>query len=162
MLVLRRASGEACPDVFASFPRYLQPGDCLVLNDTRVLAARLFGRREGSGGRVEAFLLAPEADGTWQCFLRPGRRLRPGNRIDLEGDGGSLTVERRHEDGSFSVSFDVADVPGLLDRAGSVPLPPYIRREPSDTERFNASFNWMAVGVIPTVPKIAYRVGPGG
>jgi len=97
MLVLRQGSGGRRAALFQDLPGYLRPGDLLVLNDTRVIAARLFGHRDPSGGRVEAFLLEAVSPRRWHCLLRPGRRLRPGDRVAVEGAPGELTRARYEE-----------------------------------------------------------------
>ncbi|NLF17321.1 MAG: tRNA preQ1(34) S-adenosylmethionine ribosyltransferase-isomerase QueA [Lentisphaerae bacterium] len=143
MLVLRQGSGGRQAALFQDLPGYLRPGDLLVLNDTRVIAARLFGHRDPSGGRVEAFLLEAVSPRRWHCLLRPGRRLRPGDRVAVEGaPGRAFVVAARREDGTFEIDFDDADVIDLLDQAGHVPLPPYIHRQASaaDRERYQTVY----------------------
>ncbi|HQL86740.1 MAG TPA: tRNA preQ1(34) S-adenosylmethionine ribosyltransferase-isomerase QueA [Lentisphaeria bacterium] len=142
MLVLERRSGAFSRHGFIEFPQYLRSGDCLVINDTRVLCARLWGHRAQTGGRVQAFLLTPAAGGEWTCMLRPGRRLPPGARVELEAAAGSFVVTRKNQDGTFQVRFDVEDVFALMERAGQIPLPPYIDREPlpEDRERYQTVY----------------------
>ena len=142
LLVMGRDSGDCELRVFSDFPDYVRAGDCLVVNDTRVIAARLFGHRDPSGGRVEAFVLEERAPSRWQCLLRPGRRLNPGARVILDENAGAFVVTARLDDGTFEVEFDTADVLGLLERAGRVPLPPYIQREASaeDRERYQTVY----------------------
>jgi len=143
LLVLRRETGRCELRGFTDIGAYLRPGDLLVLNDTRVIAARLLGRRDPHGGAVEAFVLEELRPSVWQCLLRPGRRLRPGDRVRLEGDpDATFTVTARRADGTFEVAFAVPDVLALLDRAGQVPLPPYIRRPPTamDRERYQTVY----------------------
>lgn len=142
MLVIERDSGHCSVRTFLDFPFLLRTGDCLVLNDTRVIPARLFGQRAGTGGRVEALLLRELAPLHWQCLLKPGRRLRPGARVSLGQEGDSFTVRSRRADGTFEVRFDTTDVPALLDRLGAMPLPPYIRRraETSDRARYQTVY----------------------
>lgn len=143
MLVLDRRSGAFSRHGFVEFPQYLRSGDCLVINDTRVLRARLWGHREQTGGRVQAFLLEPAADGTWTCLLRPGRRLPPGARVELEdAAAGGFVVTRKNPDGTFQVSFDAEDVFALMEKDGQIPLPPYIDRDPlpEDRERYQTVY----------------------
>jgi len=136
MLVMGRRSEHCEISTFECFPELLRPGDCLVLNDTRVIAARLFGRREPSGGRVEAFMLGEIGPGRWRCLLRPGRRLRPGAMVVLDGEAGaSFTVDSKAPDGTVEVTFDRLDVLQLLEVVGRVPLPPYIQREADEADR---------------------------
>jgi S-adenosylmethionine:tRNA ribosyltransferase-isomerase len=133
---------------FRDLPEILRPGDLLVLNETRVIAARLFGTRE-TGGKAEVLLLRPSdrarydpASVHWLALARPGRKLRDGARI-LFGDLGSATVTAVHEDdGVRELVFDL-NVPfeTLLERAGKLPLPPYIHNDTSDAqERYQTVF----------------------
>lgn len=142
LMVMNRTTGVCDLRVFGDFPQFVRPGDCLVLNDTRVIAARLFGRRDPSGGQVEAFLLEERGVGRWQSLLRPGRRLNPGARVLLDGEPHAFVVRERLDDGTFEIEFDTSDVLGLLDRAGRVPLPPYIQRDASaeDVERYQTVY----------------------
>lgn len=127
--------------VFADLPRYLRAGDLLVLNETRVIAARLRGRRVPTGGRVELLLLHPvrshryRADATrWISLVKPARRLRAGARIDFDDDS-TATVVRALDDGTREIEFRLREpLETFLMRAGSLPLPPYIRNE-SDEAR---------------------------
>lgn len=143
MLVLRCDSGELSMHGFADFTSYLRSGDCLVLNDTRVLRARLWGQRQHTGGKVQVFLLEMAADGTWKCMLRPGRRLPPGARVELAGEeGDGFEVLDKYDDGTFQVRFDAEDVFALMEKGGQIPLPPYIDRNPSgeDLERYQTVY----------------------
>ena len=115
----------------AELPRLLRPGDLLVVNDTRVIPARLFARRAGSGGRVE-LLLVERLDGlTWSCLARPGRKAKPEAVLELS-EGLSATVVGKEADGRHRVRFSEPIEPHL-DALGAVPLPPYIKR-PADSE----------------------------
>ena len=143
LLVMSRATGKCEIRSFAQFPELLNPGDCLVLNDTRVVPARLLGRRAPTGGSVEALVLEQIESRRWLCMLKPGRRLRPGDRVELEAESAvGFTVSARRADGRFEVAFDTDEVPALLDRAGLVPLPPYIRRcaEADDRHRYQTVY----------------------
>ena len=136
MLVIDRCSGAHQARHFTDFASYLQAGDCLVLNDTRVIPARLWGHRMPTGGRVQAFLLEQLGNARWQCLLRPGRRLPPGSRVELEHkESGGFIVEEKNDDGTFCVRFAHDDVLAILDKDGKTPLPPYIDREPSDDDK---------------------------
>jgi S-adenosylmethionine:tRNA ribosyltransferase-isomerase len=121
-------------------PDLLRPGDLLVVNDTRVLPARLFGRRLPSGGRVELLLAERLDERTWEALLKPGRRASPGTRLEL-APGLLAEVAARGEDGRFRVRFSEPVEPHL-DRLGHVPLPPYIHRpdEPADRERYQTVY----------------------
>ena len=112
MLAVDRVSGKYELKGFTDFQSYLRPGDCLVLNDTKVIPARLWGHRAGSGGRVQAFMLEENKDKTWKALLRPGRRLSPGSRVELDGDdcGGFVVVSKNELDGTYNLAFDEKDV----------------------------------------------------
>jgi S-adenosylmethionine:tRNA ribosyltransferase-isomerase len=139
LMLLDRATGAVREDRFSHIGDYLRPGDVLVLNDTRVIPARLTGLKE-TGGRVEIFLLNRLAVGTdvWECLLRGAKRFREGQRILLPG-GMTARVGVRHGAESWSVAFS-GDEPfeTWLDREGHIPLPPYLQRddEPEDRERY--------------------------
>lgn len=143
LMTLGRYSGEIGESVVAALPELLLPGDLLVLNDTRVLPARLFGRKE-SGGRVELFLVRRhEADDErWDALIRSSKPARPGSRIQLP-EGVVATVLAAGEGETRQVSFSgCADFFSWLERTGQVPLPPYIRRAPvaGDRERYQTVF----------------------
>lgn len=144
MMVLSRQTGESKIQAFLDFPGYLRAGDCLVLNNTKVIPARIFGRRQGFTGKVEAFLLEPAGEaGTWRCLLKPGRRMKEGTVVEIDrGDGASFTVLANNGDGTFTIGFSSADVDALLDRAGHMPLPPYIQRpdEEVDQDRYQTVY----------------------
>jgi S-adenosylmethionine:tRNA ribosyltransferase-isomerase len=144
MLVVDRAKGTWEDRGFREFPSFVGAGDCLVLNDTRVFPSRLYGRRENGTGRVEIFLTrATSADGlTWEALVRPGKKMRSGERIVIADD---LTAEilGRGEFGERTVRLHPqGDLDTTLDRVGHVPLPPYIRRPDTseDRERYQTVF----------------------
>jgi S-adenosylmethionine:tRNA ribosyltransferase-isomerase len=144
MLVIDRTTGKWEDRLFRDFPTYLKPHDCLVLNDSRVLPSRLYGRREHGTGQVEIFLTKPvSSDGlTWEALVHPGRKMRTGERIIISDD---LTAEilGRGEFGERTVRLaPVGDLLAVLDKVGHVPLPPYIRRDdtPADRERYQTVF----------------------
>jgi S-adenosylmethionine:tRNA ribosyltransferase-isomerase len=135
MLVMERATGRRLSTDFHHFAEYLQPGDCLVLNDTRVIPARLWGHRPETMGKVQVFMLESRGGRQWQVFLKPGRRLRIGARIVLDGDGSGLTVLEKAPDGACLVEFDRDDVLEILEKYGKTPLPPYITREAEESDK---------------------------
>jgi S-adenosylmethionine:tRNA ribosyltransferase-isomerase len=160
MLVLYRREQRWEDRWFREFPSFLGPGDCLVLNDSRVIPSRLYGRRRGVralpigkrnpkrreylSGRVEVLLLRPvSSDGlSWEALVRPGRKMRTGEVIDF-GDSLSAEIVSRGEFGLRTLRFHYAgDLLEALDRLGHVPLPPYIRRadKPEDRERYQTVF----------------------
>ncbi len=135
LLVLHRDTGAIEHRHFYNLPEYLRAGDTLVLNDTRVSAWRLYGRKP-TGGRVEMLLMRPLGDGRWQALVKPGRRLPEGSRV-LFDEGLEALVETRLEDGTRLVRL-VSDQPleQVLARIGDVPLPPYIHKKLADPERY--------------------------
>lgn len=148
MLVVDRQTGTWQDRAFREFPTFLRPGDCVVLNDSRVFPSRLIGHREGSTGKVEAFLTKQiSGDGlTWKALVRPGRKVRPGERVCIS-DELSLEILERGEFGERTVRLSphgdqASDVFEVLERTGHVPLPPYIRRAdtPADRERYQTVF----------------------
>ena len=144
MLVVDRRSATWQDRAFADFPGFLHPGDCLVVNDSRVFPSRLLGRREHGTGRAEVFLVRPiSSDGlTWEALVHPGRKMRTGERVLISDD---LSVETlgRGEFGERSVRLHaLGDLYEVLERVGHVPLPPYIRRPdtPADRTRYQTVY----------------------
>jgi len=138
------AVGETIEDRLVSeLPTLLTRGDIMVFNDTRVIPARLSGRR--GQAKVEVTLHLRQADGTWRAFARPARRLRPDDRIAFGGDFAARVVAR-HDGGEVTLAFDVdpEQFPAALRRHGAMPLPPYIRRPDgavaSDAERYQTVY----------------------
>ena len=141
LLVLNKDSGEVDHKYFYDLPSFLKPGDCLVLNNSRVLPARLFGRRSG-GGACEVLLLIDRGDKVWECLVRPGKKLRVGAKISF-GDG-ELTAEvvGEVEGGNRLVRFDYEGIfLETLERLGKMPLPPYIKEELEDSERYQTVYS---------------------
>lgn len=160
MLVLYRSEGRWEDRRFRDLPSFLRPGDCLVLNDSKVFPARLFGHRAGVNalpvgknnpklkenlsGRVEVFLLRPLSGGgrEWQALVRPGRKMRVGERVQFDG-GLEGEIVARGELGERTIRFSGGeDLWAAFDRIGHVPLPPYIKRadELGDRERYQTVF----------------------
>src|SRR5437870_6836571 len=140
MLVLYRGEGRWEDRRFVEFPDFLRAGDCVVLNNSKVIPSRLFGHREGATGRVEVMLLEPASSQTWKALVRPGRRMRVGDVVVFDNDLKAEVVEQA-ELGERTLRFS-GDVEQALERIGHVPLPPYIRRpdEPTDRERYQTVF----------------------
>jgi len=137
LLVVHRTTGQLEHRHFYNLPEYLQAGDTLVLNDTRVSARRLFGHKP-TGGRVELLLLRPVGDGRWQALVRPGRRLPEGSIILLD-EAHTAQIEARLEGGIRLVRFIPPD-DEWLQQIGQIPLPPYIHRTLTDPERYQTVF----------------------
>ncbi len=141
LLVLPRAGGPCAHTAFRNIGTYLRAGDLLVLNRTRVLPARLVGRRaDGAGGRVEALLLRRDDAGTWEALVRPARRLRPGTRLVFGAGRLSGEVIARTEHGTARLRLAPEPVEPLLAEVGEVPLPPYIRAWHGDPERYQTVY----------------------
>jgi S-adenosylmethionine:tRNA ribosyltransferase-isomerase len=140
LLVVDRATGSWSDRVFRDLPDLLEPGDLLVVNDAKVIPARLAGKRADTGGAVEVFLLRAVSGARWRVLVNPGRRLRPGVRVAFEG-GASCVVAEILEGGERLVDFEgptggaPIDVLELAGRIGAVPLPPYMRREADAADR---------------------------
>ncbi|NLB05027.1 MAG: tRNA preQ1(34) S-adenosylmethionine ribosyltransferase-isomerase QueA [Fastidiosipila sp.] len=127
--------------LFSDLPCYLKAGDCLVINDTRVIPARLRGRRARSGGAVELFLLSPLGANSWRSLVKPGRKARPGDRIVFEGGKLEALVEAVEADGSRIISFEFqGSFMTLLEELGEMPLPPYIQAKLDDPERYQTVY----------------------
>lgn len=141
LLTLDRDSGAVGHHYFYDLPGFLRPGDCLVLNDSRVLPARLIGRRL-TGGACEVLLLVDRGEGLWECLVRPGRKLRPGARV-IFGDGQlTATVEAELADGKRAVRFHYQGIfLEILEQLGKMPLPPYIKAELADQERYQTVYS---------------------
>ena len=142
LMVLDKTTGATRHLHFYDLPSLLRPGDCLVLNDSRVLPARLLGRREPTGGAAEVLLLADRGNKVWECLVRPGKKLREGARISF-GDG-LLTAEVAEvcEGGNRLIRFQYDGIfLELLERLGRMPLPPYIKAELQDPERYQTVYS---------------------
>lgn len=123
---------------FLDLPRLLDPGDLVVVNETKVRAARLIGRRTLTGGKVEILLLKHRGDGLWEALAKPARRLRPGVRIEF--DGLSAVVSRGPEDGIVQVALDAEDEESVIAATGIVPLPPYFSGHLEHADRYQTLF----------------------
>lgn len=141
LLVLDRVSGDINHRHFYDVIDYLKPGDCLVMNDSRVLPARLLGHRP-TGGAVEVLLLRDLGDKKWECLCKPGRKMQPGNEV-IFGDGElTATVLEVREDGNRVVEFHYEGIfLEVLERLGKMPLPPYIKAELSNQERYQTVYS---------------------
>ena len=141
LMCLDKETGEMSHHHFYELPDFLNSGDCLVLNDSRVLPARLFGRRS-TGGVVEVLLLSDKGDGVWECLTRPGKKTRAGTELEF-GDG-ELTarVLDTVEGGNRLIKFNYDGIfIEILERLGRMPLPPYIHEELRDAERYQTVYS---------------------
>lgn len=143
LLVLDRASGQIDHRVFSDLPEYLRAGDVLVVNETRVLPARLKGVKDETGGAVEVLLLRERYENTWECLVKPGRRLQPGARMLFgEGQLRGLVVDVLEESGGRLIRLTASEgrVIDAVKRVGEVPLPPYVTEPLDDPERYQTVF----------------------
>ena len=145
LLVMDRRSGSVSHKRFYDIIDYLHPGDCLVMNDSRVLPARLLGNRP-TGGAVELLLLKDLGDKKWECLAKPGRKLQEGQEV-IFGDGKlTATVVQVQDDGNRVVEFHYDGIfLEVLEQLGKMPLPPYIKAELQDQERYQTVYS-RAVG----------------
>ena len=143
LMTLDKATGAVSHRHFYELPQLLRQGDCLVMNGSRVLPARFIGRRLPGGGACEVLLLTDRGAGRWECLVRPGRKLKPGARVSF-GDGSRLTAEVEAElsDGKRLVRFEYEGIfLEVLEALGKMPLPPYIKEELRDPERYQTVYS---------------------
>ena len=141
LLCLDRKTGATAHHHFYELPGMLRAGDCLVVNDSRVLPARLIGRRAG-GGAAELLLLRELGDDCWECLCRPGKRLREGAEIRFGEGELRARIEEILPEGNRRVKFFFEGIfLEVLDRLGKMPLPPYIREELEDRERYQTVYS---------------------
>lgn len=141
LLVLDRKTGAVKHKIFSDVIDYLNKGDCLVINNTRVIPARLIGEKEGTGGKVEVLLLKRRADDVWETLVKPGKKLKPGAKITF-GDG-RLRAEVLEvvEEGNRLVKFYYEGIfEEILDSLGEMPLPPYITHKLEDKEMYQTVY----------------------
>ena len=145
LMVLNKDTGAWSHLHFYDLPSLLRPGDCLILNNSRVLPARLLGHRLPGGGACEVLLLIDRGDKVWECLVRPGKKLRPGAAVTF-GDGElSAQVVGEVEGGNRLVRFDYEGIfLEKLERLGKMPLPPYIKAELEDGERYQTVYSKVA------------------
>ena len=142
LLCLNKVTGEFSHHHFYELPDFLKPGDCMILNNSRVLPARLLGKRLPGGGACEVLLLIDRGEQTWECIVRPGKHLRAGAQMSF-GDG-ELTAEVTQvlEGGNRMVRFSYEGIfLEVLEHLGKMPLPPYIREELQDRERYQTVYS---------------------
>ena len=142
LMTLDRNTGAWEHHHFYELPDFLNPGDCLILNDSRVLPARLLGQRLPGGGACEVLLLIDRGEKTWECLVRPGRHMREGAKLSF--GNGELTAEvtKVLPDGNRLVRFDYEGIfLEVLEHLGKMPLPPYIKEELQDQERYQTVYS---------------------
>ena len=142
LMVLNKETGEIEHKVFKNIIDYLEEGDCLVLNDTRVIPARLIGEKVESGGKMEFLLLKRNEDDTWETLVKPGKRAKIGSRFSF-GEGKLFAdVVDILADGSRLVTFDYDGIfEEILDELGNMPLPPYITEKLEDKDRYQTVYS---------------------
>lgn len=141
LCVLNKISGEISHKHFYDVIDYLRPGDCLVMNDSRVLPARLLGHRP-TGGAVEVLLLRDLGDKKWECLCKPGRKMQLGHQVIFGNGELTATVVAVQEDGNRVVEFHYEGIfLEVLERLGKMPLPPYIKAELQDQERYQTVYS---------------------
>ena len=141
LMVLDRETGSVTHKHFYNILDYLKPGDCLVMNDSRVLPARLLGHRP-TGGAVEVLLLRDLGDKCWECLCKPGRKMQVGNEVIFGNGELTATVKAVQEDGNRVVEFHYEGIfLEVLERLGKMPLPPYIKAELADQERYQTVYS---------------------
>ena len=141
LLALDRVTGEIAHKHFYDILDYLNPGDCLVMNDSRVLPARLLGHRP-TGGAVEVLLLRDLGDKKWECLVKPGRKMQVGNEVIFGNGELTATVVEVQETGNRVVEFHYEGIfLEVLERLGKMPLPPYIKEELEDQERYQTVYS---------------------
>ncbi len=141
LLVLNKETGELSHKVFKDIKEYLKPGDCLVLNNTKVIPARLIGEKEGTGAKIELLLLKRLEDDVWETLVKPGKKAKPGTRIVF--GGGLLVGEITEvvEEGNRHVKFYYEGIfEEILDQLGQMPLPPYITHQLQDRNRYQTVY----------------------
>lgn len=141
LLVMDRVSGELTHTHFYNIADYLMPGDCLVMNNSRVLPARLLGHRP-TGGAVEVLLLRDLGAHRWECLCKPGRKMQVGSEVIFGNGELTATVIQVKEDGNRIVEFHFEGIfLEVLERLGKMPLPPYIKAELADQERYQTVYS---------------------
>lgn len=141
LLVLDKETGEIEHRIFKDITDYLQEGDCLVINDTKVLPARLIGERVGTGARIEILLLVRKNIDTWEVLVKPGKKARPGDKVSF--GGGKLVAEilETIEGGNRIIKFHYDGVfENILEELGEMPLPPYITHKLEDKNRYQTVY----------------------
>ena len=142
LMTLDRKTGEVTHRHFYDLLELLQPGDCLVMNNSRVLPARLLGHRVPTGGAVEVLLLRDKGDGVWECLTKPGRKTHTGTELSFGDDELTATVVGEVDDGNKLVQFHYKGIfLEVLERLGKMPLPPYIKEELQDQERYQTVYS---------------------
>lgn len=141
LLVLNKDNGDISHHTFREIVDFLRPGDCLVLNNTKVIPARLLGEREGTGAHVEVLLLRRKSGDVWETLVKPGKKCRPGTRLVFGGGMLCAEVLETVEEGNRLLRFEYDGIfEEVLDRLGEMPLPPYITHKLEDKNRYQTVY----------------------
>ncbi len=141
LLMIDKKTGEIRHEIFRNITSYLHPGDCLVLNNTKVLPARLMGEKEGTGACVEVLLLKRREGNVWETLVKPGKKVREGARLTFGGGLLKAQVLTVLEDGNRLIRFEYEGIfEEILDRLGEMPLPPYITHKLQDKNRYQTVY----------------------
>ena len=142
LMVLSKETGEIKHKVFKDIIEYLNPGDCLVLNNTRVIPARLYGEKEHTGGKIEFLLLNRKSEKEWEVILKPGKKAKPGARFVFGGGKLKAEVIETVNEGNRIVRFEYDGLfENVLDELGEMPLPPYITEKLKDKDRYQTVYS---------------------
>ena len=141
LLILDKETGERTHKIFHDIIDYLHEGDCLVINNTKVIPARLIGEREGTGGKVEVLLLKRRSDNVWETLVKPGKKARPGMRLSFGGGLLHAEVQEVVDEGNRLIRFEYEGIfEEILDQLGQMPLPPYITHTLKDKNRYQTVY----------------------
>ena len=141
LMVLNKESGEIAHRIFHDITEYLHPGDCLVINDTKVIPARLIGTKEDTGAHIEILLLKRKENDVWETLVKPGKKCRPGARVVFGNGELKAEIVDVLEDGNRLVHFEYEGIfEEVLDRLGQMPLPPYITHKLQDKNRYQTVY----------------------
>ena len=141
LLILDKETGERTHKIFHDIIDYLHEGDCLVINNTKVIPARLIGEREGTGGKVEVLLLKRRSDNVWETLVKPGKKARPGMRLSFGGGLLHAEVQEVVDEGNRLIRFEYEGIfEEILDQLGQMPLPPYITHQLKDKNRYQTVY----------------------
>ena len=141
LLVLDKETGETSHHVFREIVDYLEPGDCLVINDTKVIPARLIGEKEGTGAKVEVLLLKRKENDVWETLVKPGRKMKPGAKLVFGNGLLHAEVKEVVEEGNRLIQFQYEGIfEEILDQLGQMPLPPYITHQLEDKNRYQTVY----------------------
>lgn len=143
LMILHKKTGELEHRIFKDLGEYLRPGDCLVLNDTRVIPARIYGVKEGTGAVVEFLLVSQKENDVWECLCKPGKRAKIGTKFSF-GERKLIgeIIDINEDDGNRFVKFSCdGSIYAVLDEIGAMPLPPYIKEKLKDKERYQTVYS---------------------